>query len=427
MRRVLRHLTLLALIAAACTSSSDPPDAPSLDFATGGGRASSTTSATPNNEPTGGQKTPSDLEGLAGRLAILDAPGNLVTMDPDGSDEVLVAEADPGSTQVRQPTWSRDGARLAWVHVEATGEGALDAVVATSTPDGSEATATSMGATVPFFLAWDPTSSRVAYLGPSAEEEIEFGVVEVAGRQASTVVDHGSPFYLSWAPSGDELLVHVGTERLERLGIDGRTRSLGEEPGTFNVPVWSGGTLLYGALGEDGQRLVAQDVASGRLDTLVPFEGAITFVVSPDGERVAFQIFGERPSALSVVDLDSGNILGIVEGAIASYFWSPDGERLLYLEPLTDQEQIAFRWGVWDGETTFTTDPFLPSQTLVREYLPFFEQYAQVISLWSPDGRAFAYPGRNAVGETGIWVQEAIPDRAPVLVSDGAFVTWSPA
>ena len=427
MRRAVRHLTLLALIAAACTSSPDPPDAPSLDFATGGGDASATASATPSAEPTGQPMTPSDLDGLGGRLAILDAPGNLVTMDPDGSNEMTVAEADPGSTQVRQPAWSRDGERLAWVHVTSTGAGAFDAVVSTSTPDGADATEAAMGATVPFFLSWDPTSSRVAYLGPSVQDEIEFGVVEVAGRPTSKAVDGGAPFYLSWAPSGDELLVHVGTERLERLGIDGRARAVGQEPGTFNVPVWSGDTLLYAAVGDDGQRLVGQDVASGRLRTLVPFEGAITFVASPDGERVAFQIFGERPSALSVVDLDSGNILGVVEGAIASYFWSPDGERLLYLEPVTDREQIAFRWGVWDGETTFTTEPFLPSQTLVREYLPFFEQYAQVISLWSPDGRAFAYPGQNAAGETGIWVQEAIPDRAPVLVSDGAFVTWSPA
>jgi TolB protein len=64
---------------------------------------------------------------------------------------------------------------------------------------------------------------------------------------------------------------------------------------------------------------------------------------------------------------------------------------------------------------------------MVDQYLPFFEQYAQSMSPWSPDSRAFAYAGFNEQGEAGIWVQEARSDRAPVLVSDGEFVSWSPA
>lgn len=48
------------------------------------------------------------------------------------------------------------------------------------------------------------------------------------------------------------------------------------------------------------------------------------------------------------------------------------------------------------------------------------------MSLWSPDGSAFAYPGINENGDEGIWIQSARPDRAPVLVADN-FVAWSPA
>jgi len=48
------------------------------------------------------------------------------------------------------------------------------------------------------------------------------------------------------------------------------------------------------------------------------------------------------------------------------------------------------------------------------------------MSLWSPDSRAFAYPGVNEDGEEGIWIQSARPDRAPVLVAEGDFVAWSP-
>jgi len=55
-----------------------------------------------------------------------------------------------------------------------------------------------------------------------------------------------------------------------------------------------------------------------------------------------------------------------------------------------------------------------------------FEQYAQSVSLWSPDSSAFAYPPSED-GQEGIWIQAARPDRAPVPVAEGDFVGWSPA
>jgi hypothetical protein len=149
--------------------------------------------------------------------------------------------------------------------------------------------------------------------------------------------------------------------------------------------------------------------------------------VSPDGGRIAFQVIEEQSvQPLSVIDVGTGETVEITDAAIAAFFWSPDGERLLYLDPDPDEEQFRFRWGVWDGTSSFLTPPFVPSLLFAREYLQFFEQYAQSMSLWSPDGSAFAYPGMNEDGEEGIWIQSARPDRAPVLVADGDFVAWSP-
>jgi len=45
---------------------------------------------------------PSDVVGLPGRLAVLDAAGSLVTVSPDGSDEVMLADIEPGGSQVRE-------------------------------------------------------------------------------------------------------------------------------------------------------------------------------------------------------------------------------------------------------------------------------------------------------------------------------------
>jgi TolB protein len=82
---------------------------------------------------------------------------------------------------------------------------------------------------------------------------------------------------------------------------------------------------------------------------------------------------------------------------------------------------------VWDGTSSFVTPRFAPSRLISVEYLQFFEQYAQSMRLWSPDSRAFAYPGTSEDGQEGIWIQSARPDRAPVLVAEGDFVAWSPA
>jgi Tol biopolymer transport system component len=350
-------------------------------------------------------------------------------MDPNGSDELVLDEVEAGRSQVRQPTWSPDGRSVAWVHVEITEAGALSASVATSTDDGTRPTE-ARTAVVPFYLSWDPTSSRIAYLGSPSEDEIELGILEVAGRSVGTPLDTGQPFYLSWGPNGDQLLVHVGEDRLERLDLDGSLTTVAERPGTFSAPVWTadGRTFVYASIDAGHQRLVVRGAEAGRERPVVPYDGLIAFVVSPDGDRIAFQVLEpERTLPLSVIDVGTGETVEITASAIASFFWSPDGKRLLYLDPgNTDSEQLWFRWGVWDGTSSFLTPRFIPSELIAVGYLQFFEQYAQSMSLWSPDSSSFAYPGMSENGERGIWIQSARPDRAPVLVAEGDFVTWSP-
>jgi len=414
---------LVLVIAASCTSEPQRRDLPDVDV---------DVSADPTTDAPSAGPTPtvaSEVAGLPGRLAILNAAGDLVTMDPDGSDALILDEVEAGRSQVRQPTWSPDGRSVGWVHLEITEAGALSAAVATSTRSGTRPTE-ARTAVVPFYLSWDPTSSRIAYLGSPSEDAIELGILEIGGRSAGAPLDTGRPFYLSWGPNGDQLLVHVGEDRLERLDLDGSLTTVAERPGTFSAPVWTadGRTFVYASIDAGDQQLVVRGVDAGRERTLVPYDGLIAFVVSPDGERIAFQVLEpERALPLSVIDVGTGGTVEITDHAIASFFWSPDGQRLLYLDPgRRDGELPWFRWGLWDGTSSFLTPRFVPSELIAVGYLQFFEQYAQSMSLWSPDSRAFAYPGVNEDGEEGIWIQSARPDRAPVLVAEGDFVAWSP-
>jgi hypothetical protein len=47
------------------------------------------------------------------------------------------------------------------------------------------------------------------------------------------------------------------------------------------------------------------------------------------------------------------------------------------------------------------------------------------MSLWSPDGSAFAYAGTTEAGDSGIWIQPARAGSEPILVSGGVFAAWS--
>jgi TolB protein len=366
------------------------------------------------------------VPGAPGRIAVLDEAGTLTAFDADGSDAIVLARSDPESFLVRQPAWSPDGARIAWVRLASNG---TSAHLVTAAADGTEPAETPMTAAA-FYLSWDPTSSRVAYLGGSATADIELGVVDVAAGSDAVTLDDGSPFYLSWDPTGKHLLVHVGTDRLDRLGLDGGLTAIDERPGTFSAPVWTsdGRTFVYASEARAGQRLVARGVEADRGEALVRFEGAIAFVVSPDGRRVAFQVVRDRAIVvpLSVIDRRTGAIERVTDAYAPAFFWSPTGAKLLYLSPEVADERVWFRWGVWEDGSSFTTGRFVPSLQFSREYLQFFEQYAQSMRLWAPDGSAFVYAAQSESGETGVWIQPATADTAPVLVTDGVFATWSP-
>ncbi len=417
-------VALVFSLAASCTSEPERRDLPDVDI----DESAAPTIDAPSAGPT--PTVASEVAGLPGRLAILNAAGDLVTMDPDGSDELVLDEVEAGRSQVRQPTWSPDGRSVGWVHLEITEAGALSAAVATSTGDGTRPTERRT-AVVPFYLSWDPTSSRIAYLGSPSETAIELGILELAGRSAGTPIDTGQPFYISWGPDGDQLLVHVGDDRLERLDLDGSLTTVAERPGTFSAPVWTadGRTFVYASIDAGDQRLVVRRRRGRdgtdprpvrRVDRLRRESRAAS------GSRSRSSSPGARSRSRSSTSIPAKTV-EITGSAIASFFWSPDGERLLYLDPESrDGEQLWFRWGVWDGTSSFLTPRFVPSELIAVGYLQFFEQYAQSMSLWSPDSSAFAYPGMNEDGEEGIWIQSARPDRAAVLVADGDFVAWSP-
>ncbi len=189
----MRRLAVLVLfVGVACTGSS--------------GASSSTAPPVPASP------SPSPVAVDGDRLLVVRDDGNLETLDPNGG-EVLALTTDAGpDVVVDQPVSSPDGRSIAWVELRSDGP----RVVTTSRAGGNRR---EIPLTVaPFFLAWDPTSMRIAYLG-NAGAGIGLGVIDDAVVQPRDVpVGGGAPLYLAWSPDGTQLLVHVGADGLGRDG-----------------------------------------------------------------------------------------------------------------------------------------------------------------------------------------------------------------
>jgi TolB protein len=360
------------------------------------------------------------------RLLVMKDDGSILTVDRDGGAEILLRGADDLDLEPRQPVWSPDGAFVAWVEIGTAAPPASSTLV-TSRADGSGRREVIVD-TATFFLHWDPTSSRLAYMG-SFRDAVGMGIADpgAEGGPVAKTLGLGQPFYLSWGPEGDRLLIHVGSDTLGTLDLGGNLEPIDDRPGVFHAPVWlQDGRFVYAVRDGDRQLLVVRD-GGGRRE-LVRFRGSIEFVVSPDGRRIGYRVdesggFG----TVSVVGVDSARSRTVSDLPTSAFHWSPDGRRLLLMIPADEDDPTAHRWHVWDGEETRPIGPaFVPSPTYLRDYLPFFGQFAQTMTLWSPDGRSFAFPG--LIGDrAGIWVQDLDSEGPAFVVEGGSVVAWSPA
>jgi hypothetical protein len=178
---------------------------------------------------------------------------------------------------------------------------------------------------------------------------------------------------------------------------------------------------------DDGFLVV--DRFDGERQQVVEVGEFTSFVVNLQGTHVAMQSTGGPPAisvslvdvaipneVVVVVDVETGESRTITQGAALGFFWSPNGKSLLLMTPTGEGLQAT----VWESDGSETDyQEFRPSVFLVRDMFPFFPQYAQSMSYWSPDSTAFVF-----AADDGIWVQGLNSDM-PDKISDGSWVAWS--
>lgn len=367
-------------------------------------------------------------DGERGLLALVDASGDVAIVTEAGDPFAQITDL-PGAAVAFQPIWS--GADHV-VFVERTGE-VGDLVVASST--GEENLRASF-ATAPFYAFPRP--------GTGGEGEIlslrnSIGgdglAAELVHPDASiTSVGDGAPFYVTWTEEGS-LVGHVGTDVLGELYP--QVRQHDAMPGAFGPPAAWGDAVVY--IRSAGSSSYLSVLRGEQIDDVASVSGPASFVVG--GDRVAIRpVATETPpggievraqrlpsipdGTLMVVGLEDGTATTVDTGVIAAFFWDPSASRLLYLE-IVDVAAGEVAWHVWeDGATTdFATFALDPEWWI--SFIPFFDQYAQSMTPWAPDGSAFAYPGRDG-DEPAVWVQRLDADT-PTRIASGSWVAWGPA
>ncbi|HLF44456.1 MAG TPA: hypothetical protein VJA46_13170 [Acidimicrobiia bacterium] len=419
-RRAVLLAAILMLVLVACTSdgANTPSPAASIDLGT-------TTPPPEDTTPPPEDTTPvTNPRSGVNRLVVLDRSGNIVTIDPDGSNPSQVTD-DGGAAQYFQPIWSPVTDRLVWGEASQGGFG-----VGSSAGDGSDQR-TVATSSLPFYLNWAPDGSQVGILYGGAQG-IVFEVVDMVNF-TSTPVGAGSPFYFSWNPDSTEIVVHVGATDFGTVKLGEDIIDMGTTAATYQAPHWTPAGIFHFA--EDGLVLVDPGGEEQLLATL-PGE-PVFFVANAQGTKIAIESFTAEEgdgstvalsetaeigaNAVSVLDVTTGEVDVASEDTSVGYFWSPDAESLLLLQLTGQAGEVDV--SVWkDGETTLLTT-MTPPISFFRDVLQFFNQYAQSLQLWSPDSSQVALAG-EIEGEEGVWIIP-IDGSEPSLIFDGEWVAWS--
>lgn len=365
-----------------------------------------------------------DAEALAllpGRLAVGSGPF-VAVVNPDGSNGVLVGGGD--GVIATQPTWSNEGALLAWSEVTPN-----ESAITVFDPASGGSLSSPLDGPPAFYLQWNGSDQMIAYLrNDFGSGGIEAGVVRPG--DGPVVFDRGAPHFFSWAPERDFWASHVGEDRLAVVSSD-EVIDLPEPLGSFSVPQWIDDDRFLFA-DPDGLRIF--DLRGTPGNSFPTAEGTAAFTVDPTGTSAAYlePPVDEAAGGLRVVDLETGLVETVTSEAVVAWEWSPDGNRLMWTGlDRADAANLA-KLHVWDREVggeISETPAFRPSELTISAYLPFFTQYAVSHTSWAPDGSAFAFAG-SIDGDTGIWIHAigengvGAVDAARVAVGDVAF--WSP-
>jgi TolB protein len=394
------------------------------------------------------------------RIAFINLDGQLETIRPDGSNARQLTHH---NQFFYFPAWSPDGTRLAVLGGDAE-SGSVFTV--TDSSAGNELREIYRSSSqVPFYIYWSPDGSRVSFL---ANAGVGLGLFLAEANQggAARLLATGQPFYWDWSPRGDQLLIHSGFaghgSRLAFIDLQGDSQH-GElaRPGFFQAPGFSrsGRYWAYAEVDAAANRRLVVENDGGEQRHSLPHLGQLALSWSPTEERLAFTSpLVDLPAfygPLRLLEPATGESRLLSSDIVIAFFWSPDGRRIAFLTlgrerhdtdvqtfygleaaapgrqalPATGhQNGSVLLLDLWvvevDGGEAYRLVTFQPTQIFIRQFLPFFDQYALSHRLWSPASDALVIPMADENGVPRIHIVP-VDGRFAIPIADGAMAFWS--
>ena len=405
------------------------------------------------------------LERKSGLIAYVGVDWNIYTSDQAGRNLVAhTSDAQPTDDATAPyryylyPAWSPDGKSLGYVSLSGQGEDANAEVYIAHLGEDTHRKVFSSKTEQPFYLYWSPDNTNLSFLSttPSGQSMILQSVS--TEREDRTILDIGTPYYWSWAPDGKTMIVHTGTadsstpQHLSflKVGDDVTEDGLSDPPAPFQSPAWSpnGERILVTRVNEDGKKEIVVLNGRGEFEKSIgTFDVNTAFAWASDNSTVAY-IDGEREigagaiGTLHVVDLETSEDFFQDENVFA-FFWSPSAEKLAYFIPMLttgdsqesqsdssgqqQDQQLVLQLKMLDVKSGESKElfTFRPSEQFAA-ILPYFDQYHQSATIWSPDDNNLVLSFLTAEGAPGIAVVAASGQLEPRLLTQGFLAFWSP-
>jgi TolB protein len=303
----------------------------------------------------------------------------------------------------------------------------------------------------PFYLYWSPDNSNVSFLSTSGSGQsmILQNVPAVGGDP--TIIDSGSPYYWSWAPDGKTMIVHTGgvnstsPEHLAFLRVDTEVLEFGlDSPSAaFQAPAWSpdGSQILLARAADEKNEIILTDSSGAFEKAIGTFQTNTSFAWSHNSELVAY-IAGEQ--SMTAGSIGSMHVMDIrtsedffQDRDVIAFFWSPNSERLAYFKPLladagqggsdpSAQQRLLLQLNMLDVSTGESRVLFTyqPTEQFVA-MLPYFDQYHQSVTIWSPDSNNLVLSFLNSEGSPGIAIVADSGQMDPRILAEGYLAFWS--
>ncbi len=397
------------------------------------------------------------LERKSGLLVYLGTDGNIYICDQGGSHQQALTmdghfpENDSDDFLIyHNPTWSPDSKKLAFTSLDRKAEHAASNVFVADLEEDNLTSIYSSTTELPYYLYWSPDLNSVSFLSTSSSGEIQI-LQSVSSTAEPKILDTGTPYYWSWAPDGRTMIVHAAdpsstgaTEKTAFLSLDQEVTEFGldVQPGSYQTPAWSpdGTRILYAIRkGNNRNTIVMADADGSNPHNLAEFDGKAAFVWSYDGQKVAFIDSDQTMNTgiigkLHVLDLETSEEI-VQDKDIIAFFWSPNSKKLAYFVPFledsassetTDSQNLLLELNMLDVESGENQEllTYKPTSQFT-EILPFFDQYHQSNTIWSPDSNNLVLSYIDSDGKSGIAVVAASGRLEPRLLVEGLLAFWS--